>query len=65
MIKLKVEMVEKSEIALTELETQIFATLMDVLNKNQLTTTLRVAGGWVRDKVSLLSSCNFSIAFGP
>ena len=38
-------------IALTNKETQIFQTLMDVVQANQLNTTLRVAGGWVRDKV--------------
>lgn len=42
-----------TDIKLTELENQIFVTLLDVVRENQLRTTLRVAGGWVRDKVIL------------
>ena len=41
-------------IVLTEQEQKIFATLMDVVKENELKTTLRVAGGWVRDKVRCL-----------
>ena len=38
-------------ITLTDQEKKIFKTLMDVVEENELKTTLRVAGGWVRDKV--------------
>ncbi len=38
-------------ISLNEQEQKIFKTLMQVIEENQLKTTLRVAGGWVRDKV--------------
>ena len=41
-----------TKLALTELEAQIFATLKEVVKEHDLKTTLRVAGGWVRDKVS-------------
>jgi tRNA nucleotidyltransferase/poly(A) polymerase len=40
------------EIQITPLEQKIFDELMDVVKDHQLKTTLRVAGGWVRDKVS-------------
>ena len=39
-------------INLTEVEQRIFKTLMEVVEEKRLKTTLRVAGGWVRDKVS-------------
>jgi tRNA nucleotidyltransferase/poly(A) polymerase len=39
-------------ITLSEQEQKIFKTLMEVVEEHQLKTTLRVAGGWVRDKVS-------------
>ena len=41
-----------TSISLTENEQQIFASLMEVVKAYQLQSTLRVAGGWVRDKVS-------------
>ena len=41
-----------SQIVLTENENRIFNTLLKVVEVNELNTTLRVAGGWVRDKVS-------------
>jgi hypothetical protein len=41
-------------ITLTELEKRIFKTFMDVVEENKLNTTLRVAGGWVRDKVKYI-----------
>lgn len=40
------------KISLTDKEKAIFKTLMEVVELNSLKTTLRVAGGWVRDKVS-------------
>lgn len=39
-------------ITLNDQEKKIFQTLMEVVEENKLKTTLRVAGGWVRDKVS-------------
>jgi tRNA nucleotidyltransferase/poly(A) polymerase len=45
-------MVESSPtIALTDREERIFALLMNVHAEHNLKTTLRVAGGWVRDKL--------------
>jgi tRNA nucleotidyltransferase (CCA-adding enzyme) len=38
-------------ITLTPTEERIFALLLEVVAENNLKTTLRVAGGWVRDKV--------------
>ena len=43
-------------ITLTELEKKIFKTFMDVVEENKLNTTLRVAGGWVRDKVKYITA---------
>jgi hypothetical protein len=43
-------------ITLSEQEQKIFKTLMEVIEEHQLKTTLRVAGGWVRDKVSIYIS---------
>lgn len=47
-------MVEASQISLTENEQKLFQTLLAIVQANKLKTTLRVAGGWVRDKVSWL-----------
>lgn len=44
-----------TKIILTPKEVEIFDTLMGIVKDHQLKTTLRVAGGWVRDKVSLES----------
>ena len=41
-----------TNIKLTDLEKQIFQTLLETIKEHKLKTTLRVAGGWVRDKVS-------------
>jgi hypothetical protein len=38
-------------IVLNEQEKLIFKTLMELVEEHDLKTTLRVAGGWVRDKV--------------
>ena len=51
-------------ITLTDLEKKIFKTLMDVVEENKLETTLRVAGGWVRDKVTFKRKCSFKIDYG-
>lgn len=47
-------MVEASLINLTENELRLFKTLLAIVKEYNLQTTLRVAGGWVRDKVSIL-----------
>ena len=41
-------------ITLTEKEQKLFSTLLQIVKDNNLKTTLRCAGGWVRDKVSAL-----------
>ena len=43
----------KDKIDLTEKESLIFNRLKEVLQHFNLNTQLRVAGGWVRDKVLL------------
>jgi len=48
----------KGEINLTASEERIFAIFKEVRSKYELDTTFRVAGGWVRDKVSIN---NFSL----
>jgi hypothetical protein len=40
-----------TDFPLTEHEKKIFSFLLEVVQHYQLGTTLRVAGGWVRDKV--------------
>jgi tRNA nucleotidyltransferase/poly(A) polymerase len=43
-----------NEIKLTEKEAKLFDTLLTIVKAKNLKTTLRVAGGWVRDKVSCM-----------
>lgn len=51
------------EINLIDKEQKIFGFLMEVLEENDAnTTTLRVAGGWVRDKLLGLQSNDIDIA---
>lgn len=45
-----------------ELESKLFAFLLGVLNENKRSTILRVAGGWVRDKINCTSSCRGKLA---
>eukprot|EP00596_Hydrurales_sp_CCMP1899_P008325 CAMPEP_0119046230 /NCGR_PEP_ID=MMETSP1177-20130426/45243_1 /TAXON_ID=2985 /ORGANISM="Ochromonas sp, Strain CCMP1899" /LENGTH=662 /DNA_ID=CAMNT_0007019101 /DNA_START=210 /DNA_END=2195 /DNA_ORIENTATION=- len=40
-----------SDVVLTEEETELFSTLRKVVEEEELGTTVRVAGGWVRDKL--------------
>jgi hypothetical protein len=47
-------------IELTELEKKIFDRLREVLHQFNLQTQLRVAGGWVRDKVFSVHSLKIS-----
>ena len=39
------------KISLNAYESQLFKDLLHIVNEKKLGTTLRVAGGWVRDKV--------------
>ena len=41
----------KGNVIPTDKETKIFTILKDVLKQNEMDTVIRVAGGWVRDKV--------------
>jgi tRNA nucleotidyltransferase/poly(A) polymerase len=47
---------------LNELEIELFETLKKTLNEHSLKTTLRVAGGWVRDKLLGLESHDIDIS---
>jgi len=47
------------KLTLTELEQQVFKALLETVNHFSLGTTLRAAGGWVRDKV--LGTCSDDI----
>lgn len=57
-------MVETSthKIKLNQYEDKLFTTLMEIVKQNELKTTLRVAGGWVRDKLMGLESDDIDIA---
>ncbi|MCP4483746.1 MAG: hypothetical protein GY823_04175 [Flavobacteriaceae bacterium] len=46
----------------TQVETQIFRILMEFLKVKKLDLTLRVAGGWVRDKLLGFDSHDIDIA---
>lgn len=50
------------DLTLTERETELFAILRKTLKHSDLTTTLRCAGGWVRDKLLKLESDDIDIA---
>jgi hypothetical protein len=54
----------RETVVLTEKEERIFGRLRDVVRHFQLGTQLRVAGGWVRDKVSFSFSDTFSCPIG-
>ena len=43
------------KIPLNKYEEKLFDDLLNIVDNNKLGTTLRVAGGWVRDKVSVWS----------
>lgn len=51
-----------AQITLTDLEQQVFTTLLDAVNQLGLGTTVRAAGGWVRDKLLGRSSDDIDIA---
>ena len=50
------------KINLTERESELFAILKKTLDRSDLKTTLRCAGGWVRDKLLNLDSDDIDIA---
>ena len=50
------------EIQLTDLERNVFRVLIDTKKFAQCATTIRVVGGWVRDKVLGLQSDDIDIA---
>ncbi|KAL7118172.1 hypothetical protein ACP275_03G118900 [Erythranthe tilingii] len=52
----------KDRIDLTEKETEIFDRLLQVIRHFTLQTQLRVAGGWVRDKLLGKECCDIDIA---
>jgi tRNA nucleotidyltransferase/poly(A) polymerase len=49
-------------ISLTEKEEELFTLLLNVVKNSNLNTTLRVAGGWVRDKLISRDSHDLDIA---
>lgn len=51
-----------TDIKLTERESELFSILKKTLERSELTTTLRCAGGWVRDKLLKLESDDIDIA---
>ena len=46
--------VVRENIELTEIEKDIFGIFTDFVKEKNLKTTIRVAGGWVRDKVNYI-----------
>ena len=52
---MEVEFSVNTKIPLTDTEKEIFDTLTSFVKENNLSTTIRVAGGWVRDKVRTVS----------
>lgn len=50
----------RGEISLTEKEKEIFDHLKNTVEKFNLGSTMRVAGGWVRDKVGGSSELNLA-----
>jgi tRNA nucleotidyltransferase/poly(A) polymerase len=55
--------VVRETVELTETEERIFNRLLEVVRHFGLGTQLRVAGGWVRDKVSFSSLYSFFFPF--
>eukprot|EP00826_Nyctotherus_ovalis_P043299 TRINITY_DN4542_c0_g1_i1.p1 TRINITY_DN4542_c0_g1~~TRINITY_DN4542_c0_g1_i1.p1 ORF type:complete len:263 (+),score=33.72 TRINITY_DN4542_c0_g1_i1:143-931(+) len=52
---------EESKISLTDYEKQLFKELLEIVSVKKLSTTLRVAGGWVRDKIMGKESADIDI----
>ena len=57
-----ITMTPGATVTCTAEEERIFATLLEVVEKNDLPVTLRVAGGWVRDKLLGKNSTDIDIA---
>ena len=55
-------MAEEALVQCTELEEEVFSTLLAVVKEFELSCTLRVAGGWVRDKLLGRHSTDIDIA---
>lgn len=49
-------------VTLTDLEKSLFTELNSLVCENELQTTMRVAGGWVRDKMLGLESDDIDIS---
>lgn len=59
----KLKMVDSTKhILLTSREAQIFDTLSQAVDKNATLTTIRVSGGWVRDKILGLESDDIDLS---
>jgi uncharacterized protein with FMN-binding domain len=56
------QFVMTSKIQLTVKERQLCNLLLKVVKSNSLSTTMRIAGGWVRDKLLGLSSTDIDIS---
>jgi hypothetical protein len=54
---------EHPKILLSELEEQLFTLLLDVVKYSQKDTVVRVAGGWVRDKVNKIRKISTKVKF--
>lgn len=61
-VRLLANAVADGRIVLSEVEQQILATCVGTVAHFQLQTTVRVAGGWVRDKLLGLPSDDIDIA---
>lgn len=51
-----------NSVKLTHKEEMIFEFLLKVIDENNLKTTVRVAGGWVRDKLYGIANNDIDIA---
>ena len=54
---------ERRIVKLNQNESKIFELLRDCVKETKLPVTLRVAGGWVRDKVRLDLFVDFGIVY--
>ena len=58
----KTDLKLEKNFTLTEKETKIFSIIKKIIEKNNLKTICRVAGGWVRDKLLNKHSIDIDIA---
>ena len=54
---------ERRIVKLNQNESKIFQLLRDCVKETKLPVTLRVAGGWVRDKVRISISISISVRY--